>query len=170
MDFSKFIRDDINFKILSNFDMPFSEKEDNFEKFKEEIKNYDIGFWSKNIMLNENDTFENIEIYTKKGELLNWKNIVLNYLDALNGIMREQIGVCIEKDIPRILDNKLVYLIIQRKSKADFDENFFISFDKRVYFPMISKEYNLFLALIKLVELKKRAGQEIEIYDKILEK
>jgi len=167
MDFLKYIRDDINFKILSNFDMPFSEKEEDFFKFKDKLKNYDLGVWSNNIMLTNENTFNDIEIYTKKGEILNWKNIVLNYLDALNSIMREQIGVCIEKDIPRILDNELVYLIIQRKSKADFDENFFIAFDKKVYFPMISKEYNLFLALVKLVELKKRARQEIKIYDKI---
>jgi len=167
MDFSKYIRDDINFKILSNFDMPFSEKEEDFFKFKDKLKNYDLGVWSNNIMLTNENTFNDIEIYTKKGEILNWKNIVLNYLDALNSIMREQIGVCIEKDIPRILDNELVYLIIQRKSKTDFDENFFIAFDKKVYFPMISKEYNLFLALVKLVELKKRARQEIKIYDKI---
>jgi len=167
MDFKKYIRDDIDFNILSNFDLSYADVEKDKERFTEKLKNYDLGIWSKNIMLNENDTFENIEVYTKKGELLNWKNIVLNYLDALNGIMREQIGVCIEKDIPRILDNKLVYLIIQRKNKVDFDENFFIAFDKKVYFPMISKEYNLFLALIKLAELKKRAGQEIKIYDKI---
>jgi len=170
MDFEKYIRDDIDFNILSNFDMPYADIEKNKIIFKEKLKNYDLGIWSKNIMLNENDTFENIEVYTKRGEMLDWKNIVLNYLDALNGIMREQIGVCIEKNIPRILDNELVYLIIQRKNRADFDENFFIAFDKRVYFPMISKEYNLFLALIKLAELKKRAGQEIKIYDKILEK
>jgi len=168
MDFSKYIRDDINFKILSNFDMPFSEKEVDFSKFKDKLKNYDLGIWSKDIMLRDGDNFSKIEIYNNKGEKINWKNIVLNYLDALNSIMREQIGVCIEKNIPRILDNKLVYLIIQRKNRADFDENFFIAFDKKVYFPMISKEYNLFLALIKLVELKKRAGQEIKIYDKIL--
>jgi len=168
MDFKKYIRDDIAFNILSNFDLSYADVEKDKERFTEKLKNYDLGIWSKNIMLNENDTFENIEIYTKKGETLDWKNIVLNYLDALNGIMREQIGVCIEKDIPRILDNRLVYLIIQRKNRADFDENFFIAFDKKVYFPMISKEYNLFLALIKLAELKKRAGQEIKIYDKIL--
>jgi len=168
MDFSKYIRDDINFKILSNFDMPFSEKEEDFLKFQEKLKNYDLGIWSKNIMLREDNNFDYIKIYNNKGEIIDWKNIVLNYLDALNGIMREQIGVCIEKNIPRILDNKLVYLIIQRKNRADFDENFFIAFDKKVYFPMISREYNLFLALIKLAELKKRAEQEIKIYDKIL--
>jgi hypothetical protein len=152
----KYLRDDINIKILSNFEMPFSEIEKDFEKFQKKLKNYDLGVWSKNIMLNN---FDDIEIFNNKGEKLEWADIVLNYMNSLNGFLREQIGVCIEKEIPRIIDNELTYLIIQRKKKIDFDENYFIAFDKKVYFPMISKEFDLKFSIIKLVEWAKRGGK-----------
>jgi hypothetical protein len=90
----KYLRDDIDIKILSNFSLPFSEIEKDFDKFKEKLKNYDLGVWSKNIMLND---FNDIKIYNNKGEKLEWSDIVLNYMNSLNGFLREQIGVCIEK-------------------------------------------------------------------------
>jgi hypothetical protein len=154
----KYIRDDIDIKILSNFDLPFSEIEKDFENFKRKLPEYDLGVWSKNIMLN---SFDDVEIFTKSGEKLGWSDIVLNYLNSLNGFLREQIGVCIEKDIPRIIDNELTYLIIQRKNRIDFDENYFIAFDKKVYFPMINKEFNLKFSIIKLVEWSKRGQKNL---------
>ena len=153
-----YIRKDIDIKILSNFEMPFAKVEDNFEKFQKNLKKYDLGVWSKNIMLNN---FNDVDIFNKKGEKLEWSDLVLNYLNSLNGFLREQIGVCIEKDIPRIIDNDLTYLIIQRKQKPDFDENYFIAFDKKVYFPMIKKEFDLIFSIIKLVEWSKRANKNL---------
>ena len=154
----KYIRDDIVIKILSNFEMSFANVENDFEKFKKKLKKYDLGVWSKNIMLND---FNDVEIYNKIGEKLEWSDLVLNYLNSLNGFLREQIGVCIEKEIPRTIDNDLTYLIIQRKQKPDFDENYFIAFDKKIYFPMIKKEFDLFFSIIKLVEWSKRANKNL---------
>jgi len=154
----KYIRDDIDIKILSNFEMPFANVENDFEKFKKKLKKYDLGVWSKNIMLND---FNDVEIYNKIGEKLEWSDLVLNYLNSLNGFLREQIGVCIEKEIPITIDNDLTYLIIQRKQKPDFDENYFIAFDKKIYFPMIKKEFDLFFSIIKLVEWSKRANKNL---------
>jgi hypothetical protein len=88
-------------------------------------------------------------------------------MKSLNTFMREQIGICIEKEIPRIIDNELTYLIVQRKNYKDFNENFFIAMDYEVIFPMISKEYDFNLALIKLIEWAKRASRELEKFDKI---
>jgi hypothetical protein len=152
----KYLRNDIDIKILSNFEMPFSEIEKDFDKFQQKLPDYDLSVWSKNIMLND---FNDIDIFNNKGEKLEWADIVLNYMNSLNGFLREQIGVCIEKDIPRIIDNDLPYLIIQRKIKPDFDENYFIAFDKKVYFPMISREFDLKFSIIKLVEWAKRGGK-----------
>ncbi|WP_024791510.1 hypothetical protein [Lebetimonas sp. JS032] len=152
----KYVRDDINIRILSNFEMPFGEIEKDFKKFKKKLQDYDIGVWSKNIMLNN---FNDINIFNNIGEKLEWVDIVLNYLNSLNGFLREQIGVCIEKKIPRIIDNDLPYLIIQRKIKPDFDENYFIAFDKKVYFPGISKKFDLKFSIIKLVEWSKRSNK-----------
>ena len=159
----RYIRDDINIKILSNFELPFSEIEEDFEKFKQKAGNYDLAVWRKNIMLND---FNDIEIYNKNFEKLEWSDIVLNFMDFFNTIMPEQVGICIEKDIPRILDNELTYLIIQRKNRADFDENFFIAFDKKVYFPMISKEFDLKFAIVKFAELSKRANKNVVKFQK----
>jgi hypothetical protein len=159
----KYLRNDIDIKILSNFDLPFSEIETDFEKFKEKLPEYDIGVWRKNIMLND---FDDIKIFNNKKEELEWNDIVLNYLNSLNGFLREQIGVCIEKDIPRVIDNELTYLIIQRKNRADFDENYFIAFDKKIYFPMISKEFDLKFSIIKLVEWAKRGKKNLIKFQK----
>jgi hypothetical protein len=65
------------------------------------------------------------------------------------------------KDIPRIIDHELTYLIIQRKIKPDFDENYFIAFDRKVYFPMISNEFDLKFSIIKLVEWAKRGKKNL---------
>jgi hypothetical protein len=178
MNYSKYIRDDIDFKILSNVELSYADIEKDRGKFIKKLKNYDLGVWSKNIMLNEDENlqtrrdidkikFNEIEIYNSKGELIEWQDIVLNYMKSLNTFMREQIGICIEKQIPRIIDNELTYLIVQRKNYKDFNENFFIAMDYEVIFPMITKEYDFNLAVIKLAEWAKRANRELEKFDKI---
>jgi len=159
----KYIRDDINIRILSNFDLPFGEIEKDFEKFQEKSKGYDLCVWRKN---ENRDDFNGIEIYNNIFEKLEWYDIVLNFMRFLNEIIPEQIGICIEKNIPRILDNELTYLIIQRKNKIDFDENFFIAFDKKIYFPMISKEFDLKFSIVKFAELSKRAGKNVVKFQK----
>jgi hypothetical protein len=63
----KYLRDDIDIRILSNFEIPFCEIEKDFKKFRKKLQNYDIGVWSKNIMLN---SFDDIIIFNKKGEKL----------------------------------------------------------------------------------------------------
>ena len=154
MDYSKYLRDDISFKILSNYPFVGSDIEKDFEEFKNRLKDYDVGVWVDD----EKMDLKSVKIYNSLGELLSWEDVVLNYLKALNTFMREQIGVCINKNIPRILDNELTYLIVQRKDYKDFHDNFFIAVDGEVIFPMISKEFDINLAIIKLVEWKNRAG------------
>ena len=166
MDYSNYLRDDIDIKILSNFSFPFSQKVENFEEFKKNLKDYDFGvFYIEKREKEEgkrgrNINFNDLEIYNSLGEELSYKDVVLNYLYFLNALMREQIGVCIDKNIPRILDNELTSLIIQRKDYKDFDENFFIANKGEIIFPMINKDFDLNLALIKLAEWKNRAGAE----------
>jgi hypothetical protein len=157
--YTQFIRDDIKFKILSNIDF-FGKKEVNKDKFFKELKNYDLGVWANN---ENNPKLTEVEIYTKNGEFLDWENIVLNYMKSLNTFLREQIGVCIDKEISRIIDNELSYLIPQRKGYKDFDDNFFIAIKGEVIFPMISKEYDFKLAVIKLVEWAKRANRDVSV-------
>ncbi len=158
MDYSNYLRDDIDIKILSNFSFPFGQKAKDFNEFKENLKNFDFGVWiEKWKMKNGKWKIDEIKIYNSLGEELSYEDVVLNYLYFLNALMREQIGVCIDKNIPRILDNELTSLIIQRKDYKDFDENFFIANKGEIIFPMISKNFNLNLALIKLAEWKKRA-------------
>jgi len=155
--YSKFLRDDIDFKILSNYPFYMAEVEEDFEKFKNRLNEYDVGVWVDN---KKDLKMNNILIFNSLGERLSWNDLVLNYLKSLNAFMREQIGVCVEKTLPRVIDNELTYLIIQRKNYKDFNENFFIAIDGEVIFPMITKEFDINLALIKLAEWKKRAGLE----------
>ena len=159
MDYSNYLRDDIDIKILSNFSFPFSKKVKDFNEFKENLKNYDFGVWvEEDIIKNKTYRIDEIKIYNSLGEELSYEDVVLNYLYFLNALMREQIGVCIDKNIPRIIDNELTSLIIQRKDYKDFDENFFIANKGEIIFPMISKNFDLNLALIKLAEWKNRVG------------
>jgi hypothetical protein len=163
MEYKKYMRSDIDIKILSNYEFEFAEIEKDFEKFKKMLKDYDIGVWldktdKKNAKLTE------LRVFNDKGEELEWEEIVLNYMNFLNTFMREQIGVCIDKTIPRILDNEMTYLIIQRKNYKDFDENFFIAHEGEVIFPMIKKEYDLNLAVVKLAEWKNRACKNLVKY------
>ncbi len=161
MQYSKYIRNDINIKILSNFSFPFAKVIKDFNEFKKNLKNYDFGVWiDKYKMESEKCKINEIKIYNALGEELSYEDIILNYLYFLNALLREQIGVCIDKNIPRIIDNELNSLIIQRKDYKDFDENYFIANKGEVIFPMISKKYDLNLALIKLAEWKKRAGEK----------
>ncbi len=158
MKYKNFIRQDISIKILSNYPFSLAKVEEDFEKFMEKLENYDFGVWvdKKNLLkLNE------IKIYNNLGEKIEWHELVLNYLNFLNTFMREQIGVCVEKTLPRIIDNELTYLIIQRKNYKDFDNNFFIAMNGEVIFPMISKEFDINLALIKLAEWKNRAKKNL---------
>jgi hypothetical protein len=154
MDYKKYLRDDIDIKILSNYPFYMAEVEEDFEKFKSKLKNYDLGVWVRG----DDFRINRLKIFNSLGEELSWDDVVLNYLKSLNTFLREQIGVCVEKTLPRILDNELTYLILQRKNYKDFNENFFIAVDGEVIFPMIKKEYDVNLALIKLAEWKKRAG------------
>jgi hypothetical protein len=162
--YEKYLRPDITFKILSNYPFYSADIEENFEKFKNRLSEYDVGiFINENLpnqpeMENGKLNDENIKFFNSLGEVLNWEDIVLNYMKSLNTFMREQIGVCINKNIPRIIDNELTYLIIQRKDKKDFSDMFFVAIDGEVIFPMISKNFDINLAIIKLVEWKNRAG------------
>ncbi len=165
MDYKKYMRDDIDIKILSNYPFDFADFESDFEKFKKKLTEYDFGVWvdgekTENVRWKMNE----LEIFNNKKEKLSWEDVVLNYLNFLNTFMREQIGVSIEKKIPRILDNTLTYLIVQRKNYKDFDNNFFIAFDGEVIFPMINKDFDISLALLKLAEWKNRAGKNLVKY------
>ena len=160
--YKKYLRPDISFKILSNYPFYSADVEKDFEKFKQKLHGYDVGVFVNGQWTMENGKLndQNIKIFNSLGEELGWEDVVLNYLKALNTFMREQIGVCINKKIPRILDNELTYLIIQRKDKKDFSDMFFIAIDGEVIFPMINKEFDINLALIKLAEWKNRAGMK----------
>jgi len=163
MDYSKFLRDDITFKILSNYPFYKADVVSDFEKFKEKLSEYDVGVWVDESKMENGDSIESLKFHELKffnslGEELNWEDLVLNYMKSLNTFMREQIGICVNKNIPRTIDNELTYLIVQRKDYKDFHDNFFIAIDGEVIFPMISKEYDVNLAIVKLVEWKNRAG------------
>ena len=167
MNYKKYLRDDIDIKILSNFTLPFADIEKDFEKFKQKLKNYDFGVWCDDVRVESREwRIDELKFFNKEGELLNYEDIVLNYLNFLNSFLREQVGVCIDKNIPRVIDNELTYLIIQRKDYKDFDENFFIANKGEIIFPLINKEYDLKLALIKLAEWKNRAGKNLIKFQK----
>jgi len=157
--YEKFLRDDITVKILSNYPFFKADIEENFEKFKSKLKEYDVGIWVDDELRMENGKFRinQLKIFNSLGEELSWEDVVLNYMKSLNSFLREQIGVCIEKKIPRIIDNELTYLIIQRKDKKEFSDMFFIAMDGEVIFPLISKEFDINLAIVKLAEWKNRA-------------
>jgi len=158
--YEKYLRSDISFKILSNYPFYSADIEKDFEKFKARLKDYDVGVFINEKWKMENGKFNdgNIKIFNSLGEELSWEDVVLNYMKSLNAFMREQIGVCINKSIPRIIDNELTYLIIQRKDRKEFSDIFFVAVDGEVIFPMISKKFDINLALIKLAEWKNRAG------------
>ncbi len=159
MYYSNYLRNDIDIKILSNFELPFADIEADFKKFKNKLKDYNFGVWcEKWKMENVKCKINEIKIYNSLREELSYEDVILNYLYFLNILIREQIGVCIDKNIPRIIDNELNSLIIQRKNYKDFDENYFIAIDGEVIFPVINKKFDLNLALIKLAEWKNRAG------------
>ena len=157
MDYSNYLRDDIDIRILSNFSFPFTQKEEDFYEFKKKLKDYDFGVWVDKMESGECRINE-LKIFNSLGEELSYEDIILNYLKFLNTFIREQIGVCVDKSLPRIIDNNLTYIIVQRKDYKDFDENFFIANKGEIIFPMINKKFDLNLALIKLAEWKNRAG------------
>jgi len=152
--YKKFLHPDIQFKILSNYPFYLADIEKDFEKFKRRLKNYDVGIFVKD---EKNINFKNVKVFNALGEELSWEDVVLNYLKSLNTFLREQLGVVIEKNIPRIIDNELTYLIIKRKNIKEFSDIFFIAIDGEVIFPIINKEFDMNLAIIKLVEWQKRA-------------
>jgi len=152
--YKKFLHPDIQFKILSNYPFYLADIEKDFEKFKRRLKNYDVGIFVKE---EKNINFKNVKVFNALGEELSWEDVVLNYLKSLNTFLREQLGVVIEKNIPRIIDNELTYLIIKRKNIKEFSDIFFIAIDGEVIFPIINKEFDMNLAIIKLVEWQKRA-------------
>lgn len=153
--YKKFLHPDIQIKILSNYPFYLADIEKDFEKFKKRLKNYDVGIFIEN---KKNINFKSVRIFNSLGQELNWEDVVLNYLKSLNTFLREQLGVVIEKNIPRIIDNELTYLIIKRKNVKEFSDIFFIAIDGEVIFPMINKEFDMNLAIIKLVEWQKRAN------------
>ena len=152
--YKKFLHPDIQVKILSNYPFYLADIEKDFEKFKRRLKNYDVGIFVKE---EKNINFKNVKVFNALGEELSWEDVVLNYLKSLNTFLREQLGVVIEKNIPRIIDNELTYLIIKRKNIKEFSDIFFIAIDGEVIFPIINKEFDMNLAIIKLVEWQKRA-------------
>ncbi|EDM24202.1 hypothetical protein [Caminibacter mediatlanticus] len=158
MEYSQYILNN-DIKILSNYPFKMCDVEDDFNEFLKKVINYDFGVWIDD--KNKNLKFTQIKIYNNKRKLLNYEDVVLNFLVFFNEILREQIGVCVDKKIPKIVDNKLTYLIIQRKDYKDFDENYFIANKGEIIFPAISKEYNLELALIKLADLKRRSKKNL---------
>ncbi|ACM92707.1 hypothetical protein NAMH_0879 [Nautilia profundicola AmH] len=160
--YSKYLRSDISFKILSNYPFYSAEIEEDFENFKNKLSEYDVGVWVNAELRIENVELRitDLKIFNSLGEELSWEDVVLNYMKALNTFMREQIGVCINKNIPRTIDNELTYLIIQRKDKKEFSDMFFVAVDGEVIFPMINKNFDVNLALIKLAEWKNRAGMK----------
>lgn len=153
--YKKFLHPDIQIKILSNYPFYLADIEKDFEKFKKRLKNYDVGIFIEN---KKNINFKSVRIFNSLGQELSWEDVVLNYLKSLNTFLREQLGVIIEKNIPRIIDNELTYLIIKRKNVKEFSDIFFIAIDGEVIFPMINKEFDMNLAIIKLVEWQKRAN------------
>ena len=158
--YKKYLRPDISFKILSNYPFYSADIEEDFEKFKQRLSEYDVGVWVNDELRIENGELRitDLKIFNSLGEELGWKDVVLNYMKSLNTFMREQIGVCIDKSIPRTIDNELTYLIIQRKNKKEFSDMFFVAVDGEVIFPMINKEFDINLAIIKLAEWKNRAS------------
>ena len=152
--YKNFLHPDIQVKILSNYPFYLADIEKDFEKFKKRLKNYDVGIFVKD---KKNINFKNVRVFNSLGEELSWEDVVLNYLKSLNTFLREQLGVVIEKNIPRIIDNELTYLIIKRKNIKEFSDIFFIAIDGEIIFPMINKEFDMNLAIIKLVEWQKRA-------------
>jgi len=158
--YKKYLRPDISFKILSNYPFYSADIEEDFEKFKQRLSEYDVGVWVNDKWRIENGELRitDLKIFNSLGDELGWEDIVLNYMKSLNTFMREQIGVCIDKSIPRTIDNELTYLIIQRKNKKEFSDMFFVAVDGEVIFPMINKEFDINLAIIKLAEWKNRAG------------
>lgn len=158
--YKKYLRPDISFKILSNYPFYSADIEEYFEKFKQRLSEYDVGVWVNDKWRIENGELRitDLKIFNSLGDELGWEDIVLNYMKSLNTFMREQIGVCIDKSIPRTIDNELTYLIIQRKNKKEFSDMFFVAVDGEVIFPMINKEFDINLAIIKLAEWKNRAG------------
>ncbi|AZV46562.1 stationary phase survival protein SurE [Nautilia sp. PV-1] len=158
--YKKYLRPDISFKILSNYPFYSADIEEDFEKFKQRLSEYDVGVWVNDKWRIENGELRitDLKIFNSLGDELGWEDIVLNYMKSLNTFMREQIGVCIDKSIPRTIDNELTYLIIQRKNKKEFSDMFFVAVDGEVIFPMINKEFDINLAIIKLAEWKNRAS------------
>ena len=150
----KFLHPDIQVKILSNYPFYLADIEKDFEKFKKRLKDYDVGIFIEN---KKNINFKNAKVFNSLGQELSWEDVVLNYLKSLNSFLREQLGVVIEKNIPKIIDNELTYLIIKRKNIKEFSDIFFIAIEGEVIFPMINKEFDMNLAIIKLVEWQKRA-------------
>ena len=159
--YEKFLRPDISFKILSNYPFYYADVVKDFDEFKNSLSEYDVGVWIKSENLkvkNGKWKMNELKIFNSLGEELSWKDVVLNYMKSLNTFMREQIGVCVDKAIPRVIDNDLTYLIIQRKNKKEFSDIFFVAVEGEVIFPMISKSFDINLAIIKLAEWKNRAG------------
>jgi len=150
---------EIPIKIVANFPLKKGREVENWEEFLRQLPYATFGVWSE---LPFPTNLKEVTLYTPEGTPLTYSDVILNYLYLLNRVSREQIGVCIDREIPRILDNRLPYLIIQRKGRPELDQNLFIAVDGEVYFPMVSPKPELEFALYKLAELSVRTGIPIQ--------
>jgi|GEM_PF-6737801 len=159
MEWERFLMEDIPIKIIANFSLSKGREVDSWEEFCRQLPYTYLGVWSNSpFPVN----FYDLTLFTPEGVPLEWWETVLNYLYFVNRASREQIGVLIEKGIPKVLDNQLSYLIIQRKKRKELDQNFLIAIDGEIIFPSVSKNFHLEFALYKLAELAGRAGIPIQ--------
>ncbi|MRJ06884.1 MAG: stationary phase survival protein SurE [Epsilonproteobacteria bacterium] len=160
--YSNYFLPEIEFKILANFPLPRGEMVERWEEFQTRLreKKYSFGVWrgEESTPLN----FQNLRFFNSHGEEIDYPNLVLNFLYLINRVSREQIGVCIDKTIPRVLDNQLPYLIIQRKNWKDLDQNFFIAVDGEILFPAVTSKFDPIFPILKLAELGGRFNWELK--------
>ncbi len=153
MDILKFVRDDIEFNIISNIDLPVKNKKvSSKDEVLKEVKDFDIGFFVD----------KDIEVITKNGKILTFEEFVLVFMYLINRSSREQVGVILPKNIPTILDNLLTYLVIKRKDTKEFSDIYFLVNDGEIIFPYFSKTENKIFNIVKFAELLKRRNLDID--------
>jgi hypothetical protein len=165
LDLSRYFRPDIEFKILSNLPIPphFNPRWGVQVQSREELiarlkkGEGELGVWFPEGWRDYRD----LEFWGGDGVPLDYPQIVLNLLYFLNRVSREQVGVCLDKGIPRVLDNQLPYLILQRKSRIELDQNIFVAVDGVLLFPLITPTFDPFLPVLKLAELSRRVGEKV---------
>jgi hypothetical protein len=157
MDILKFVRDDIEFNIISNIDLPVnSKKVSSKEEILKEVENFDIGFFVD----------KEVEVITKNGKVLTFEEFVLLFLHLINASSREQVGVILPKSMPTTLDNLLTYLVIKRKDSKEFSDIYFLVNEKEIIFPYFSKEENRVFNIVKFTELLNRRCLDLDDFVK----